>query len=155
MKKGVTLLEIVIVVAIIAILSATILNKVGNIIKTAKDSKAYFIASQYHTVYRIKNTETDNGIIGFHDLVKRVDRQAADELYSSKKNYTFKGAYADGRAEGIGGYLEVGTNTAGTTVEGTKTPLILLIIDEEDSVSIIEHPYNGKDTRGEEWYGIK
>ncbi len=156
MKKGFTLIEMVVVVAITAILSAVILNKVGKVIRNAKDSKAYFIKSQYQTVYRIAGVENEDGHdIGFQDLVNRVDNQAANELYSSKKSTEFKGAYAAGRAEGIGGYVEVGTNTAGTTIEDGNTPVVLLIIDKENGVIIMDHPYNGKDTRGYEWDGIE
>ncbi|WP_319372042.1 type II secretion system protein [uncultured Ilyobacter sp.] len=165
MKKGFTIIELVVVIALIFILSAAIMNKVGSVIKNSKDAKAYFIAGEYRTVYKIAAVESEDGgnNIGFEDLVKRVDRQAANELYSNR-NAESKGAYLSGDATGIGGYLEVGTNTGGITIEGGTAPLILLMLEDVNGVTIADNSTyatpgdfktNGKDTRGEEWDGIK
>ena len=165
MKKGFTLIELVVVVAMIFILSVAIMNKIGSIIKNSRDAKAYFITGEYKTVYKIAAIESEDGgnNIGFEDLVERVDRHAANELYSSNDGSEFKGAYLSGGATGIGGFLEVGTNTGGITLEGSTTPMILLIIEEGDGVSIADNSkysttdgeFNGEDTRGEEWDGIE
>jgi prepilin-type N-terminal cleavage/methylation domain-containing protein len=160
MKKGFTLIELVVVVSLIFILSAVIMNKVGSIIKNSKDAKAYFIAGEYKTVYKIAVVESEDGgnNIGFEDLVTRVDSHAANELYSSYEGPEYKGAYANGGATGNGGFLEVGTNTSGETVDGETTPLVLLIITSSDGVEIADNSvyvYNGKDTRGKEWDGIE
>ncbi|WP_320047760.1 type II secretion system protein [uncultured Ilyobacter sp.] len=167
MKKGFTLIELVVVVAMIFILSTAIMNKVGSIIKNSRDAKAYFITGEYRTVYKIAAIESEDGgnEIYFNDLVERVDRHAASELYSSDDGAEFKGAYANGIVKdgGIGGFLEVGTNTGGITLEGSTTPLILLIIEKGVGVSIADNSkyvtpdgeFNGEDTRGEEWDGIE
>lgn len=165
MKKGFTLIELVVVVALILILSATIMVKVSKVIKNSRDAKAYFITGEYRTVYKIAAVESEDGgnDIDFNDLVERVDSHAANELYSSRIADS-KGAYASGSVEdgGIGGFLEVGTNTGGITVEGSTMPLILLIIEKGVGVSIADNSTyyfddgeNGKDTRGEEWDGIE
>jgi prepilin-type N-terminal cleavage/methylation domain-containing protein len=165
MKKGFTLIELVVVVSLIFILSAAIMNKVGSIIRNSRDAKAYFIAGEYKTVYKIAAVESEDGgnNIYFEDLVDRVDRHAANELYSATKILS-KGAYADGRATlGLGGYLEVGTNTGGITLEEGTTPLIMLFIEQGDGVTIADNSrystsdgrVNGKDTRGEEWDGTE
>ena len=165
MKKGFTLLELIVVVSLILILSAVVMIKVGSVIRNSRDAKAYFIAGEYKTVYKIAVVESEDGgnNIGFEDLVTRVDNYAANELYSSK-DPTSKGAYLNGDAkkkegEISGGFLEVGTNTSGETADDGVTPLILLIVTSYDGVEIAsndtddDYDFNGKDTRGQEWDG--
>ncbi len=158
MKKGFTLLELIVVVSLILILSAVVMIKVGSVIRNSRDAKAYFIAGEYKTVYRIAAVESEDGgnNIGFEDLVTRVDNYAANELYSNYEGAEYKGAYLNGGATGIGGFLEVGTNTSGETLDGSTVPLVLLIITSGDGVEIADNSvyvYNGKDTRGQEWDG--
>ena len=60
-KRGFTIVELVIVIAVIAILSAALIPAFGNMIQKAKDSKAVLEAKSAYTQYLIENaTDTES-----------------------------------------------------------------------------------------------
>lgn len=81
LKKGFTLVELVIVIAVIAILSAVLIPTFGNVIKNANDSAAYSTASNALTKYTTSMAEAQqptnlpNGYI----LVYEKDQSFTDE----------------------------------------------------------------------------
>ena len=79
--------------------------------------------------------------------------RAAQDLYSSYYGTSYKGLYYSGDATGNLGFLEVGTNTSGETIEGGGKPAIAVGMDvNKGEVVIIEDPFNGRDTKSKEWY---
>lgn len=79
LKKGFTLVELVIVIAVIAILSAVLIPTFGNVIQNANDSAAYSTASNALTQYM-------NNMAGAHQTTNLPDGY----VVVLKKNVEFK-----------------------------------------------------------------
>ncbi len=115
LKKGFTLVELVIVIAVIAILSAVLIPTFGNVIQNANDSAAFSTASnaltQYTTSMATNHQSTDlpNGYVLVYD-----------------KDQEFNGSYnifADGKAPKYvfrfenGSLKQKDTDSAGKDIE--------------------------------------
>ncbi len=115
LKKGFTLVELVIVIAVIAILSAVLIPTFGNVISNANDSAAYSTASNALTKYTTNMAEAnqatnlpngyilvynkDQGFSSSFDIydstnvpayVFRFDGGAIKQKDSSDKKYVFE-----------------------------------------------------------------
>lgn len=128
LKKGFTLVELVIVIAVIAILSAVLIPTFGNVIQNAKDSAAFSTASNALTKYTTsmaeaqQSTDLPSGyvlvyakdqtfsstydILGSNtpepEYVFRFENGALKDKNNSNSTYTFKDLYtvaADGNTK--------------------------------------------------------
>lgn len=85
LEKGFTLIELMIVVAIIAILAAVAAPRFGNQIKKAKDAKAVQIVGTWRSGYNMHYADGDGTYAtAFGDLTDNVD--------TATVNKTFEGA---------------------------------------------------------------
>jgi len=153
-RKGFTLIELVVTIALVLILASTLGPKLRRVIRSSRDSRAVAAVSAYRTasnVYCIEN----NGIGGFQDILHKsslgVNDKAAQNLYSSYYGSSYKGQYYSGDATGNLGFLEVGTNTSGQTIDGKPAISVGMEVNTGEVV-IIEDPFNERDTKSREWY---
>lgn len=131
LKKGFTLVELVIVIAVIAILSAVLIPTFGNVIQNAKDSAAFSTASNALTKYTTSMAEAQQptdlpsgyvlvyakdqtfnstyDIIGENtpkpEYVFRFENSALKDKNNSNSAYTFADLYTE--AEGVTKKLKV------------------------------------------------
>lgn len=102
LKKGFTLVELVIVIAVIAILSAVLIPTFGNVIQNANDSAAFSTASNALTQYTTsmasnhQSTDLPDGYIvvlknnaTFTNVVKEGEK-GVNNLKDADVAYTFK-----------------------------------------------------------------
>ena len=116
-KKGFTIVELVIVIAVIAILAAVLIPTFSNVISNAKVSAAQADAKNLWTQYCVDNAETLSKDVNGHVQVKKDDTNW----------YLFK--VVDGQLE-IDSYVIATTNTL--TIDG-YTPAAL----EADNAVVI------------------
>ena len=112
LKKGFTLVELVIVIAVIAILSAVLIPTFGNVIQNANDSAAFSTASnaltQYTTAMASNHQSTDlpDGyvVVLKENKVFKSSTDGVTDITADDVAYTFKfehGAlvqYSDGKS---------------------------------------------------------
>ena len=84
-KKGFTLVELVIVVAVIAILSAILIPTIGTVIKDAKDAAFQSDLQSYVT-----SEITTNKVISEQYVLKVKDDNTVEAYYKIDKNGNFK-----------------------------------------------------------------
>lgn len=156
MKKGFTLIELVVVIALVTILASTLSPKLRRVIRNSGDSRALASVSAYRSASNIYVVE-NNSIGGFQDILYKdglgVSDKAAQDLFSSNYGSSYKGLYYLGEATGNLGFLEVGTNTAGEVIKGGGKPIIAIGMDvNTGEVVIIKDSFNGRDSKFKEWH---
>lgn len=92
LKKGFTLVELVIVIAVIAILSAVLIPTFGNVIQNAKDSAAFSTASNALTKYTTNQAQAGESTIlpDGYVLVFDKDQSFYQTDISAKPAYVFE-----------------------------------------------------------------
>ena len=147
-SKGFTLIELMIVVAIIAILAAVAAPKFGEQLKKAKDSKGVEVASVWSSAVRTYYSDATTYPTVMLDLVKFVDDNTLTMTYDSDASGTL---YDSTNTTATGAAVQVGTGVLGTdnksysifSIVGTATESSLQFINTE------------KDTKGTTWSAIK
>ena len=91
-KKGFTIVELVIVIAVIAILAAVLIPTFSSIIKKAQQSSDIQAVQQMNTALAIDGAVTPTSIAGFYDALEEVGFTAKDykPLYSDRCFYWVK-----------------------------------------------------------------
>ena len=104
LKKGFTLVELVIVIAVIAILSAVLIPTFGNVINNAKESAAKSEVS--NTITQYTTNQANNGLSadlddGYIVLFKNEQTVSGDGAYASysKNNISYVFSYNKGKLE--------------------------------------------------------
>ena len=126
LKKGFTLVELVIVIAVIAILSAVLIPTFGNVIENSKTTSAYENARNAMTSYSVNNEGAsigDGWVVVFNSAQAYIEGGSTGASESSKKI-----SYKDGqlvkeyKAEGSskGEVLKSKLPTASTTFTMSK-----------------------------------
>lgn len=83
LKKGFTLIELMIVVAIIAILAVVAAPKFGQQLKKAKDSKAISLAGTYRSALTMNSADNDSVYAtSFGALSNNVDNKTKESSYA-------------------------------------------------------------------------
>lgn len=132
LKKGFTLVELVIVIAVIAILSAVLIPTFGNVIQNANDSAAKSEVSNAITQYttnQASNKQSADLPDGYIILFKS-EVNVADEYSTTYKkdnvNYVF--SYSKGKLEMVE-WTELGVDNSADfvnlTLKGVATPVKL------------------------------
>ena len=105
LKKGFTLIELMIVVAIIAILAVVAAPKFGQQLKKAKDSKAISLVGTYRSALTMH--AADNEAVyatSFSALQKYVDSKTITTSYDANATaaLTFSGSFVPTMSPGVG-----------------------------------------------------
>ncbi|MBN1470098.1 MAG: type II secretion system protein [Fusobacteriaceae bacterium] len=145
LKKGFTLIELMIVVAIIAILAVVAAPKFGQQLKKAKDSRAVSLLGTYRSALTMH--AADNEAVyatSFSAIGTYVDDKTVTTTFDSTSGQTPYTTLA-----GVGD--EAGAQVGTSTVHATPKPWVVMKIDgtvTETSISIIG---SGNDTKGTSW----
>ena len=106
LKKGFTLVELVIVIAVIAILSAVLIPTFGNVISNAKDSAAMSEVSNaisQYTANQAANKQSSDLADGYIILFKSEQTLTGDDTYNAYKydNISYVFSYNKGKLESV------------------------------------------------------
>lgn len=106
LKKGFTLVELVIVIAVIAILSAVLIPTFGNVIQNANDSAAMSEVSNAISQYsanQAANKHSSDLTDGYIILFKNEQVLTGDNAYASYKfdNISYVFSYNKGKLESV------------------------------------------------------
>lgn len=93
LKKGFTLVELVIVIAVIAILSAVLIPTFGNVISNAKDSAAFSTASNALTKYTTNQAQAGESTMlpdGYVIVFNKDQNFSNTDISVSSDDYVFE-----------------------------------------------------------------
>lgn len=125
LKKGFTLVELVIVIAVIAILSAVLIPTFGNVIQNANDSAAKSEVSNAITQYttnQASHNQSADLIDGYIVLLKKeavVNGATANQAYS-KASISYVFSYNKGKLDMVD-FTFVSSDTTGLKLSGVKS----------------------------------
>ena len=144
LQKGFTLIELMIVVAIIAILAAVAAPKFGSQIQKAQDAKGIQVVGTWRSGLTI--LYTDNGVYPttLGAIAVAVDKGTTSKTFTTNATTTV-GYEATNRTA----WVKVGTNTGATT--GGKAAIFGLDSASTTDNAINFTAANGKDTKGTSW----
>ena len=139
LQKGFTLIELMIVVAIIAILASVAAPKFGDQLKKAKDAKGIQIVGNWRSAFTMGYADTQYYATSFGGIDKYVDSK------TTAKTFTPTGqAYS--RVTGNWAAVEVGTGRRVTAATNNKSLANFAI-----SGDAIEFTSTEVDTKGTSW----
>ena len=145
LQKGFTLIELMIIVAIIAILASVAAPKFGSQLQKAQDAQGIQVVGTWRSGLNI--LYTDNGVYPttLGAIAVAVDKGTTSRTFAN--NTTTTVGYTTWNQTA---WVKVGTNTA-TAATGGKAAIFGL-----DSVSTTDNAINftaanGKDTKGTSW----
>ena len=128
LKKGFTLVELVIVIAVIAILSAVLIPTFGNVIQNSKDTAAYQNASNAVNGYIVNQAENENAaqlgegyILVLNSAYEYKKADATHKFNVDKNTYVFQ--YDGNAVVKIGGKFVKGADSKTVTVTGFDVDL--------------------------------
>lgn len=142
LKNGFTLVELMIVVAIITILSAVAVPRFGSQIQKAKDAKALSLVGNWRSASTLYYTDnTGEYAENFGELAEYVDTQTQNQTFEevglSKKITTTSSA--------AGAYIQAGTSELKGNV------VLINYSTTSTSASIDFDSKNGNNTSGDSW----
>jgi type IV pilus assembly protein PilA len=144
LQKGFTLIELMIVVAIIAILAAVAAPKFGNQLKKAKDAKGIEIVGNYRSALTMYYADNQTYPTKMADMKDSVDTKTQDSTYANNATIA-KFAFATSTASDAA--VQVGTgNIAGSDSKAYQS---FSITGSTTESSIIFG--SGSDTKGTTW----
>ena len=143
LQKGFTLIELMIVVAIISILAAVAAPKFGSQLQKAQDAKGIQVVGSWRSGLMI--LYTDNGVYptNLGAIAVAVDKGTTSKTFPTYATTT--PGYAGNRAA----WVKVGTNTA----PATRGRAAIFGLDSASTTdnAINFTAANGKDTKGTSW----
>ena len=143
LQKGFTLIELMIVVAIIAILASVAAPKFGSQLQKAQDAKGIQVVGTWRSGLSI--FYTDNGVYptNLGAIAVAVDKGTTSKTFT---DYT---TTVVGYANTARAWVKVGTNTGAGT--GGKAAMFELDRASTTDNTINFTAINGKDTKGTSW----
>ncbi len=166
-KKGFTLIELVVVVAIILLLAATLAPKLRNEVAKARDAKAVAALGSIRTAVNVYLADNGEGAAGIYGTVTSDDGFLIDDtddsseyLETSVVSYLGEATSANGEDAGVavGGHKESASDKSVTFGGG-----IIINYDPDDVSAVLSTSGDGVtfdtteliseefDTKGNEW----
>jgi prepilin-type N-terminal cleavage/methylation domain-containing protein len=144
LKNGFTLVELMIVVAIIAILSAVAVPRFGSQIQKAKDAKALALVGNWRSASTLYYTDNE-GVYAtsYKGLAEHVDSQTKSQSFTDVHLST----EYDGTTSPTSLYFSVGTSTT----SGDKGNYIEAKYNYSSTDSTISIEDAGENTSGKKW----
>lgn len=137
-EKGFTLIELMIVIAIIAILTAITAPKFGNQIKKARDGKAIAIIGTWRNTNHMNYADTSIYSITFSELKNKVDKQTINLTYENINQDSFIGLSSTQWTQA--GKSDNTNNMVSFTITGSAIESTIVFDDA-----------NGNDSKGNPW----
>ncbi len=148
LKKGFTLIELMIVVAIIAILAAVAGPKFGKQIKKSRDAKAVETAGVWKSAFNLNYADNEQYATTFGGLYGDVDSGALKASYTTAGRTTaLTNKPTTGFTSSSSIFLRVGTNSADTVNNSVELSISGTALDSE----IVFKTGTGTDTMGNAW----
>jgi len=141
LQKGFTLIELMIVVAIIAILAAVAAPKFGEQIKKSKDAKGLALVGNWRSASQLHYSDDGVYATGYGQLVDNVDDTTVNSAFTDTA-LTAKVT----STSGVDAYVEVGTASTNQGT-GTKTAIKATLNASTGAISIV----GGNDTKTTAW----
>lgn len=140
LQKGFTLIELMIVVAIIAILAAVAAPKFGQQLSKAKDAKGISIVGNWRSALNMAYADTQTYATSFSAISANVDSNTLAKTYGTSAKGAFDGTKAQE-------FTDAGTATTSTV----KNIVSFSITGSSIESSIVFDAANGNDTKGTSW----
>ncbi len=140
LQKGFTLIELMIVVAIIAILAAVAAPKFGQQLSKTRDAKAISIVGNWRSALNMAYADTQTYASSFGGIQAYVDQKTINKTYSSPAKAAFSGASTRSWSDAGTASSNSPTNVVSYTITGTS---IERSIDFDTT--------NGNDTKATAW----
>ena len=147
LKKGFTLIELMIVVAIIAILAAVAAPKMASQLKKAKDAKALAVLGASRSASSIYYADNDGSYPGGMDDIYDLVDSGAKRVFATTSS-------------GLSATLDVGSNFDGTGATTSSATVPIVLVDSSgDSVTSVGYgegelylgDANDEDTKRNVW----
>lgn len=139
LNKGFTLIELMIVVAIIAILAAVAAPKFGQQLSKAKDAKAISIVGNWRSALNMAYADTQTYATTFSSLQTYVDTNTVKKTYQDSAKAVFTGAGSTQWTD------------AGSSANSVKNVVSFSITGTSIESSIVFDSTNGADTKLTSW----
>lgn len=150
LKKGFTLIELMIVVAIIAILAVVAAPKFGEQLKKAKDSKAVSLLGTYRSALTMNAADNEAVYaLTFQTLANDIDEKTKQSSYDSSHTTKYSKTTFTTSAS-IGSVIATDAGTSDLTSAGNR-PYIRLEITGSATESSIALTGSSLDTKGTSW----
>ena len=133
-RKGFTIVELVIVIAVIAILAAVLIPTFSGVVGNAKEAGAKESAKNAYSQYLAENADSGEDLADDFIYVDADDRVVAIE------NGNILGVY-DAEADALNGFD--GTATKGAAVEGNDKLYLVTVAEAEGDADAGEGANNG------------
>ena len=144
LQKGFTLIELMIVVAIIAILAAVAAPKFGAQLRKAQDAKGVEIVGTWRSALNIDYSDAGVYSTSFGGLTDNVDAGTIAKTYTDDATTTELASTGSTEAKG---YVKVGTSTLANNPKAAQFD----ITGSTTEASINFASGNGKDTKLVDW----
>lgn len=140
LEKGFTLIELMIVVAIIAILAAVAAPRFGQQLAKTRDAKAIQIVGNWRSALNMAYADTQTYATTFSALNTYVDTNTRAKTYQDSAKAVYTGANATQWTD------------AGTVSSRTPSNVVSFVITGTSiESSIVFEAGNGNDTKGTSW----
>lgn len=146
LEKGFTLIELMIVVAIIAILAAVAAPRFGQQIKKAQDAKAIQIIGNWRAANSMYYSDNQKNATSWNDLDDNVDTKTIEKTYDATGNAALGTGATTSTASSIAG---TGTTGTGATAGKQIAKFAIEVVGTEAQVNFTSDA--GIDTKNTSW----
>lgn len=136
-QKGFTLMELMIVIAIISILATIASVKIGEQLSKTRDGKAVAVVGSWRSSNHLQYSDTALYSLTFSELQNKVDNQTINLTYGDASKAVFNGLATQWTQ---GGKSDNTNNMVSFTITGSSIESTIMFNDT-----------NGNDSKGNPW----